>query len=1164
MFGRYRVLCQSGAGNDGIRYRALDTETGGEVDLIHLREPVEKRAGGLGRAKRLRLAAMLDHPTARRVVAVCLDGDRPFVVLEPSGADLWSCPSGWPAAVSAAVALAEGLAEGHTLGLTHGRLGPDALLTPLAGPIAPKLDWSGLDAGRRAGQGTGPSDGPTAPILAPEPRDGGGPGPASDVFDLGGLLAGWLAAVPADLDPAPASVLAVLRSVRADDPDDRPSAGQVAARLMTARGGATSDGFGLDSLADFVWPGDSGPRVMTRARLGRFAIREKLGEGGVGVVYRGEDLADGTTVAVKVLHAEWADRPDAVRLLAKEGRLLKDVNNPYVTNLIEVNEDDGIPFLVLEYVAGVTLARRIAEQGPLDERTAVRVLADAARGLAVAHERGVIHRDVKPENLLLVATETADGPDNPILAKVSDFGLARSFTGDSNSRARTGGMAIAGTPLYMAPEQGGGEVGPAADVYAMGATLFHALAGRPPFVGASTFGLIAMHRDAPPPRLQDLNPALGEGVCRVVARSLAKRPEERYADAGRMLLDLERLLRGEPVEPADRPRTPPADPRDLVRFDRVWELNAAPSRLWPHVANVDRINRALGAPAVVGETGTPRDDGRRRGSAVVLGLRLPLTEHPCEWLEGRRFSRVTEFARGPFRWWSSRVELSPRADGGAALTQHVEVSARGLVGRLTARALFDGYTARALGRIYRRIDAALSRRPGRDPLTDPFEPPHALSRRGRAELERWLEALGRRGLDPLAVEAVGDFLASASAAEVASVRPLALAKRLGIDPGQAVAVCLHGLKDGALIALWRVQCPACGETARVVGSLRDLAAEVDCPSCRTQQEVDPARDVELVVRAHPRLREADPGVYALCHPAAAPRAAAQVRIEAGGWALVALDLGEGSYRVRVPGRPEARFEVDPRASVRRLDLALSGLHAGGALPTLRPGRQTLSLTNDTGQERVVRVESAVGPGDALTAARVSALALFRDLFPGEVLPPGRFLSLADVTLVVTELDRPEDLYGDQGDARAFARIDDQFRRLDDHLRRYGGTPVKTLNEGMVAVFDDPEAAVRAALGLSAAMAEGELTRGLHLRVGVHRGPAMAGALDGRLDYFGMTVGVATALPRFAEGGALILSPTVLEAPGVSPLLDGPEYRTTLIPAPLEGLPGSFAYRVDRN
>src|SRR5262249_1653105 len=137
-----------------------------------------------------------------------------------------------------------------------------------------------------------------------------------------------------------------------------------------------------------------------------------------------------------------------------------------------------------------------------------------------------------------------------------------------------------------------------ADVYALGATLFRLLAGRPPFEATSALALIVMHRNDPLPPLQKFNPAASEGVCRVIDKAMAKKPEARYPDAGALLEDLGGRRRGEPSSIAVHPRLPACDPARVLAYDFAWELESSPEQLWPHVSNTERLNRAVGLSAV--------------------------------------------------------------------------------------------------------------------------------------------------------------------------------------------------------------------------------------------------------------------------------------------------------------------------------------------------------------------------------------------------------------------------------------------------------------------------------------------------------------------------------------------------------------------------------------
>jgi serine/threonine protein kinase/class 3 adenylate cyclase len=1170
--GNYRFLAQLGAGPNGVAYRAEVRTSAMPVELRVLSLDPEQREALL---RRLRLVALLDAPAALRLIESKLDHEPPYVVLSwsepavPGGALASAVPLPVLLAVTRARAIAVALAAAHRLGLTHGSLEPGSLRA-VAGST-PKFDFTGLDV-----QGPPPA-GPWQELAracrAPE-----GPGVlagAADVYSLGVLLH-WLltgacgaAADRAGLDAAlanlPAAAAQLVRELLAamlqSEPAERPSAEEVAHRLekvlqpeeqlagtllsevacnqvvqsdqaLTCATPAVVSG---DSyLASLGEPPSSATPVIQPRRLGRFQLTELLGQGGMGAVYRATDDADGSVVAIKVLRPELTGRGQALRRFHKEARLLAEVNNPFVTNLLEVNQDGGTHYLVMEFVAGLSLGELLKQRGRLPEKEALEILAGVARGLAAAHERGIVHRDVKPQNILL--TRAADA--QPFHAKLSDFGLARHVI-ESESLELTRHGALLGTPLYMAPEQvGGGKIGPTVDVYALGATLYHVLTGQPPFSGPDALSLIKKHATEALQPLQKLNPELSEGVCRVVEKALAKSPDERYADAGTFLSDLDRLLRGEPTGIAVHPRLPAG--ASVVAYDFTWELEASPRELWPHVSNTERLNRAIGLGAVQFTEQAPAEAGdpaRRFGVFSKLGLTAAWQEHPFEWIEGRRMGVLREYSAGPFVWFVSIVELAPRGAGGSTLTHRLRLEPRGLLGRTVAAVEAGIRGKRSLERVYRRIDAFLTGKLGSRALADPFEDPPALPAEQKRRLDLLLERLCTLGAEPAVVERLGEFLAHAPAQEVARIRPLALARRLGLEPQAVVTACLHGAREGLLLLLWDILCPVCRIPSEVKETLRAVREHGRCDACHLDFELDFANSVEMIFRAHPEVRATDLGTYCIGGPAHSPHVAAQVRLAPGERTELELALAEGSYRLRGPQLPySVDFRVQPSAPLARWELDLLHGPDSDTPRILRAGRQALVLHNRAAREVVVRIERTARREDALTAARAASLALFRELFPGEVLAPGQLVNVATITLLITELDGAAELYAELGDARAFTLLHEHFRLVADALDQAGGALVKTVGEGVLAVFSDSAGAVIAALALQPLLAAHEKTRRLRLRVAIHRGPALAATLNDHLDYFGTTVRQALQLPAFAGGGAVVLSAAVCADPAVAALL----------------------------
>ena len=456
-FGRYRLMSQLGAGSDGVRYRASDRHDGAAVEMVLLGDAraVEDRWRAIRR--RLRMALMISHTSSRRVVGLEMDEGPPFVALEwfegPSLAELGREES---EAIPRTTELAMALAAGHRLGLVHGKIAPGLVRTRRSGGIL--LDWTGLEVDAPAK--SRPIDILDDPCRAPEVARGALPDPASDIYSLGAILDWRLGGLAASGDGGNSMVVRLIREMLDDDPAARPTARALAERLTSSVVTSRSTQVGASALVaetsvttafEFGSGSIEDGQPLDREQLGRFRLVETLGQGGMGTVYRGEDLSDGSIVAIKVLKPAFAGRPESLKRFHKEARLLAEVNNSRVANLIELNEDDGVHYIALEYVEGINLADWISGRREVDERASLAIMADVARALEGAHERGIVHRDIKPENILVIhdPVEAIGGPPLPRI-KLSDFGLARHVV-ESESLVLTRDGAIIGTPLYMAP-----------------------------------------------------------------------------------------------------------------------------------------------------------------------------------------------------------------------------------------------------------------------------------------------------------------------------------------------------------------------------------------------------------------------------------------------------------------------------------------------------------------------------------------------------------------------------------------------------------------------------------------------------------------------------------------------------------------------------------------
>jgi hypothetical protein len=280
-------------------------------------------------------------------------------------------------------------------------------------------------------------------------------------------------------------------------------------------------------------------------RLGRYTLTSLLGQGGMGSVYAARDTLLDREVAIKVLSATVASAPEILQRFLHEARAAARLSHPNVVAIHDVDQEGETHFLVMELARGQSAEDALNQRGPLPWEEATSVLADACRGLVAAHAAGLIHRDIKPGNLMLVPG---------VGTKLADFGVAKVIDGEALAVTLPG--SIVGTPAYMSPEQCRAETLDArSDLYSLGATYFSLLTNHLPYVAETAMQVMFAHCDGPVPNPREYRPDVPESCAAVVRRAMAKRREERYPEARAFLADLEAILRAAPP-PAPVPPAP--------------------------------------------------------------------------------------------------------------------------------------------------------------------------------------------------------------------------------------------------------------------------------------------------------------------------------------------------------------------------------------------------------------------------------------------------------------------------------------------------------------------------------------------------------------------------------------------------------------------------------
>jgi serine/threonine-protein kinase len=309
-------------------------------------------------------------------------------------------------------------------------------------------------------------------------------------------------------------------------------------------------------------------KVAKERRVGNYEIIEKIGVGGMGAVYRARDLRNGRVCALKILPPRFAKDEKYVKRFIHEAALAsKILDHPNIVKGLGAGNASGFYYFVMELVEGENIHQMLTGVGCFPEETALKIMIPIAQALQHAHSHGLVHQDVKPENIII---------DRKGTAKLLDLGLARR-AGDVKS-------ARVGTPLYVSPEQirGGCAVDIRSDIYSLGVTLFHMVTGVPPFVGKTDSETLKQHLEEAVPWPQDVVPELSGDICLAISRMLTKEPDQRYASCEEVLYDFEAILNGQPVRfatedpDAEAPALDDAEPESDYEHESPSESGRLP------------------------------------------------------------------------------------------------------------------------------------------------------------------------------------------------------------------------------------------------------------------------------------------------------------------------------------------------------------------------------------------------------------------------------------------------------------------------------------------------------------------------------------------------------------------------------------------------------------
>lgn len=569
-----------------------------------------------------------------------------------------------------------------------------------------------------------------------------------------------------------------------------------------------------------------------------------------------------------------------------------------------------------------------------------------------------------------------------------------------------------------------------------------------------------------------------------------------------------------------------------------YELQSSPEDLWPLIADTNRFNRDTGLPVVQSQQteGTERlRNARKRLRLSKLGFSVEWEEQPFEWVRPFRFGVERRYLKGPVAEMRVLADLQPRPEGGTNLTYDVWARPANALGR-TAIPLQIGFlAARSFSAAIHRYDKFAAKET--PPL---YQQTRAeFSQGGRARLDVLCEKLRSQGAADEIVSHLEELIANADDLTLARIRSHTLADYWMLPRRDVLEVCLWATRVGLLDLQWEMICPHCRGASQTSRSLSGIRSDVYCDSCNIDFTVNFDQSVELTFRPNSAVRHVEAQQFCVGGPQVTPHVVAQQVLTPGEKRKLEIPLEHGRYRMRALELAGGQFLVVAPDGASEATICACPTGWDDVEIRLSP-TPSLTLENTTDVDQLFILERIAWSDQAATAAEVTALQVFRDLFSNEALRPGEQISVGSLTMLFTDLRGSTQLYREIGDAPAFGRVMSHFDVLRDAIKEEDGGVVKTIGDAVMAVFRNPAAALRAILKAQRILAKPpDGSRPLMLKVGIHSGPCIAVTLNERLDYFGGTVNMAARLEGLSTGGDVVVSPSVYADLEVAEMIEKP-------------------------
>lgn len=577
----------------------------------------------------------------------------------------------------------------------------------------------------------------------------------------------------------------------------------------------------------------------------------------------------------------------------------------------------------------------------------------------------------------------------------------------------------------------------------------------------------------------------------------------------------------------------------VIHFKWDWQLSSTPEELWYLVSDTNRLFKSIKLPSV-----QPADI-----SYEVKKEHLQLSydsinysdawiEEPYEWEYPYRLGVKRNYKNGIYKEVQLQIDLFPK-NSGTALQYQIWITPGNAL--LSFFSIFKLKTLirNRLKKYFKNCDELCKK--NWLPYNQELEKKLASGSRKRLETIKndLIEETGKKDI----VTEMIDFIIRADEIDLQHIKPLKLAGQWHAKANEVLEVFLHSVKAGLLNFNWNLTCPNCRKIQKTCKTLNEIHEPIYCYACNEEFSVNFNRSVQLAFRPNPLIRKISGKSYALSHPQITPHIVIQQYLKPGQRRYVKTQLEDGIYELKASnaeGKATLSVSNSGQDTV-RVRLTKMGID-GEAQIVNQPN---LILENSTGKDQLFTIQKTTWDPEEVTAAHVTSLQVFRDLFAHEVLRKGEKIAVDQLTLMFTDLFNSTSMYHQDGDNHAVGRVIEHFDILHDAVAKEGGAIVKTIGDSVMAVFSKPAQAFRAFADAQKIISKDKrFDKSLKLKAGIHHGSCVAVNLNSKIDYFGSTVNMASRLVDYADENEVVVSEVVSSNTEMQEILDEQKFRYT--------------------